>query len=221
MMARLKRLAERFDEKALQERALIFGVSAALLISLFNAFLLDPLIARQKELSLQLLEQQTKIRTLMESVQAAAQRRTADPDTTTRARFDELKRRQAALDEILRVKGRELVAPEKMSGLLEDILGRNRRLQLVSLRSLPVVAVTPAGQGSPGAGAASRGVFKHGVELTLKGGYLDLLQYAADLEKLPWQMYWSDAVLNAEAYPADQLTLTLYTLSLDRAWLRI
>jgi MSHA biogenesis protein MshJ len=221
MMARLKRLAERFDEKSLQERALIFGVSAALLVSLFNALLLDPLITRQKALSLQLLEQQTKIKALMESVQVAAQRRTADPDTTARARFEELKRRQAALDEVLRVKGRELVAPEKMPGLLEDILGRNRRLQLVSLRSLPVIAVTPASQGSPGAAAISRGVFKHGVELTLKGGYLDLLQYAADLEKLPWQMYWSDAVLNAEAYPADQLTLTLYTLSLDRAWLRI
>ena len=37
--------------------------------------------------------------------------------------------------------------------------------------------------------ALNKQVFKHGVQLTLRGNYLDLLQYVKALESLPQQMY--------------------------------
>jgi len=41
------------------------------------------------------------------------------------------------------------------------------------------------------------------------------------LEKLPWRMFWSRATLAAAEYPRVTLKVTIYTLSLDKAWLQL
>jgi MSHA biogenesis protein MshJ len=69
-------------------------------------------------------------------------------------------------------------------------------------------------------------VFKHGVEITVEGRYLDLLDYVSQLEQMPWHVLWSKAALNEEqnpavTWPANRLKLTVYTLSLDKTWLSI
>ena len=56
------------------------------------------------------------------------------------------------------------------------------------------------------------------MQVTVEGNYLDLLAYVARLEKQPWQVYWGRTVMTAD-YPKVQIELTLYTLSLDKAWL--
>ena len=53
----------------------------------------------------------------------------------------------------------------------------------------------------------------------MSGTYLDLLAYLKDLEKLPSQMYWGKLDLNVAAHPQVTMKLSVYTLSLDLAWL--
>ncbi len=74
----------------------------------------------------------------------------------------------------------------------------------------PVAVQTPAGM-----------VYRHGVEVTISGSYLDLMAYLNALEALPWHMFWGRVELDAEQYPKVNLTLRLYTLSLDAAWLAL
>jgi len=38
---------------------------------------------------------------------------------------------------------------------------------------------------------------------------------------LPTQMFWGMAKMNVVQYPQAELTLTLYTLSLDKTWLQV
>jgi MSHA biogenesis protein MshJ len=64
-------------------------------------------------------------------------------------------------------------------------------------------------------------VFTHGVEIVVQGSYLDMLHYMDALESMPWQLFWSKARLQVEEYPKATLTLTLYTLSLDKKWLNL
>ena len=49
----------------------------------------------------------------------------------------------------------------------------------------------------------------------------DLVAYLVDLEQLPWRMYWGSVNLSAQTYPISRLTLTVYTLSLDKTWLSV
>jgi MSHA biogenesis protein MshJ len=62
-------------------------------------------------------------------------------------------------------------------------------------------------------------VFRHGVELTLAGSYLDLHAYLSALEGLSTQLYWGRAEMSVAEYPVATLKLTVYTLSFDQAWL--
>jgi len=62
-------------------------------------------------------------------------------------------------------------------------------------------------------------VFRHGVELTLAGSYLDLYAYLSALEGLQTQLYWGRAEMSVAEYPVATLKLTVYTLSFDQAWL--
>jgi MSHA biogenesis protein MshJ len=110
----------------------------------------------------------------------------------------------------------------------------------MSLKTLPVTSLNDAAVGDEknsaekiGAAAGSAikdktvpasdegTIYKHGVEITVQGGYLDMLNYMNELESMPWQVFWGKAKLNADEYRQATLVLTLYTLSLDKKWLKL
>jgi len=64
-------------------------------------------------------------------------------------------------------------------------------------------------------------LYRHGVQVVLQGSYLDMMAYMESLERMPSQLFWGKARLDAENYPAARLTLTLYTLSLDTKWISL
>jgi len=64
-------------------------------------------------------------------------------------------------------------------------------------------------------------LYRHGVEMTVQGSYADMVAYMEALEKLPVQLFWGKAVLDASNYREAKLTLTLYTLSLDDKWMKL
>lgn len=118
-----------------------------------------------------------------------------------------------------------LIKPESMPDLLKDILKQDATLQLVELKTLPPTGLFESDSGH-GEHQHSLPVFKHGVELTVQGRYLDLMQYLNRLESLPWHILWEKANLVVEEkptsnFPLSQLTLVVYSLSLDKAWLSI
>jgi MSHA biogenesis protein MshJ len=106
--------------------------------------------------------------------------------------------------------------------VLQEVLGRKRGLKLVSLRTLPLSTLAEEeAKAEEKAPAALGAIYRHGVEVTVEGSYGDLLAYVAELESLPWQVFWGGANLSVQVYPVSRLTLTLYTLSLEKTWLRV
>lgn len=220
----------RIDNMSLRERAMIFAAAAFVAISLMNSLLLDPLTARQKALSAQANQQQEKMKELQAQMQGLLQAKRDDEQSPLRDRLTQLKRQLQEQDGYLQSRRDRLVEPDKMAGLLKQVLNKNGGLQLVALKTLPVglliekpQAENLAGQAAT-AGNADNGqkkIFKHGVQITVRGGYLDLLRYVGALEKLPAQTFWGEASLSVERYPDSVLTLTLYTLSLDKKWLTV
>lgn len=89
------------------------------------------------------------------------------------------------------------------------------------------MAAQHAAQGSaaplsaPGQAKPRELLYRHGVEMVLQGSYLDMLAYMEALERLPQQLFWGRAELQAGSYPEAKLTLTLYTLSLDDKWMTL
>jgi MSHA biogenesis protein MshJ len=106
--------------------------------------------------------------------------------------------------------------------LLEQVLKNDEKLQLVELKTLPIsLLVEPTGGQAQVNGSRTQQIYKHGVEITVRGNYLDLLRYLTALEKLPARMFWGEVSLSVAQHPEAVLTLTVYTLSLDKTWLTI
>ena len=71
------------------------------------------------------------------------------------------------------------------------------------------------------AGAIGPGLFRHGVEMKLEGTYAEVLNWLRLLEEAPQKVLWGDVRYVVIEYPRAQVTLTVFTLSLDRSWLAI
>lgn len=215
----------KIDDMLLRERAMIFAAAAFVVIALINATLLDPLLAKQKTLSAKVVQQQEKMKELQAQMQGLLQAKSDDDHSPLRNRLAQLKQQLQTQDGYLQSRRDRLVEPNKMAGLLEQVLSKNDKLQLVALKTLPVSLLIGQPQAAEGAAQpvtnGQKQIFKHGVQITVRGGYLDLLQYLTVLEKLPAQMFWGEASLSVEKYPDAVLTLTLYTLSLDKTWLTV
>ncbi|MBI5658365.1 MAG: agglutinin biogenesis protein [Nitrosomonadales bacterium] len=223
-MMRLKphweKFAVRVDDMSLRERALIFAALAFLLVSLINTLFIDSLLAEQKKLSGQVVLQQEKMKEIQAQIEALLQARKNDANSPLRLRLSQVRQQIADGDAYLQSRRDRLVAPEKIAGLLQQVLDKNDKLRLVSLQTLPAASLIE----KTGAGATAehnRQVFRHGVQLTVRGSYPDLLRYLTEIENLPTKMFWGMAGMNVVQYPAAELTLTIYTLSLDKTWLQV
>ncbi len=213
MKAVLKRYAERIDNATLRERALLFAAAALIFVFVANAVLIKPLRDTQRRLGAEVAQRVGELRTVQTELQRMARTRDAEPDAQNRRRASELRADLAMLDAKIAGEQRRFTSPQRMRAVLEEILERDRRLRLVDLKTLPITDMA----GSQG--QAARRVFRHGVELTLAGSYLDLHAYLAALEGLSTQLYWGRAEMSVTGYPVATLKLTVYTLSFDQAWL--
>ncbi|MCS0632036.1 hypothetical protein NX786_22165 [Telluria mixta] len=224
-----------------RERIMAFGAAVVVLVFLANAFVFAPLSRKQAALRSTLQQQTITIGGIAADIEGKARAYGNDPNEPLRRRLGELRAETARTSEELRTMQKGLVPPERIAPLLEAILRANGRLKLVSLKTLPVTTLTdgstpaapsaPAPTPAPAAPAAAPVpppvlkspdlLYRHGVELTVRGSYLDMVDYMQALETLPTQLFWGKAQLDAEAYPNVRLTLTLYTLSLDPKWMKL
>jgi MSHA biogenesis protein MshJ len=215
MNALFKRYADRIDAATLRERVLIFVTLTLVLVFVADRALLDPLRAKQKRLAAETAEQQKELQTIQAQLQRLALSVQTDPDGPNRVRHGALREQMAKLDARVTQEQRRFTPPERMRAVLEEMLQRNSGLTLVDLHSLPVA---PVG-GSRPAGTGSGGLYRHGIELTVSGSYVELYEYLRQLERLPTQLYWRQAELAVGKYPVVTLKLTAYTVSFDPAWL--
>ena len=227
MREQWRKLAERFSALKSRERALVLvGVIVG------TALVFDAIAIRPKEARLKTLERQiTETRQKHKLAEALMQKKevVGDSHAVKRSYRDALRVRLAEIDKNMAGLQQGMVSPERMARLLEDMLASTRGLQLISLRALTPRPFEPGGAApapqagdktvKPASKKPERTVFQHGFELTLQGSYLDLHDYLAQLEKLPWQMFWSRISVQTEEYPRLRVTITVQTLSLTKAWL--
>lgn len=234
MKQQWQRLAAKLDARNQRERALIFVMVLVVVASLLDTLLLTPMRAKKKAAMQEVATQQEQLQTLRSQIQAAMSGGKIDPDASTRVQLAGLEQKLAQSRGALQSVQQGLVPPDKMARLLQDVLTQNHGLKLVSLKTLPVSNVVEIAESAPAAATqASQGkaveppkasgpaIYKHGVEVSVSGSYAELTQYLDTLEKLPWRMFWGKAEMRVEAYPRITLTITLYTLSMDKTWLSV
>jgi len=228
MKEQWQKLSDRFAALQPRERAIILIAVVAGTALLFDALSFQPAEARKKTLARQIQQARDQVKSaeaVMKSKETVGGSR-----AVKRTYRDALRGRLAEFDQNLKNVQEGMVPPERMAKLLEGVLARTGGLQLVSLRALPPSefdpggapsAAKPAGKatGKPPAKQPDGRIYQHSFEITLQGSYIDMYDYLARLEKLPWQMFYSRINVRTEQHPRLRMTLTVKTLSLAKAWL--
>ncbi len=204
---------KRFSGLTKRERViLLLGGAAAILILGFSV--VDVSLAKYKMLDKQLTQARADTASAKAQAQMLVGQLAQNPDAHARTQIASLSEQIAVLDAQMQGVNRGLVPPEQMAQILEQMLARTSHVQLVKLKTLPVSYLIQRDQSDNGPN-----VYKHGIEMTLQGRYLDLLDYLSRLEALPWQMFWAQVIMDANDYPVVRITVTVFTLSLDEQWL--
>lgn len=240
-------ISGKFDALNKRERWMVCCALFVLAYAIINTLLLSPVITRQKSLSNEMEADQAQIKALSLQLKELTHKTVIDPDAQNKEHIATLQSHLQQLETQLSGLQTTLISPDKMPELLRSLLKKNGKLKLIELKTLPVqgllenridesdslnkIAVNetqktdlqnPDNQNlTIKASQEDTPVFKHGVEITIEGRYLDLLDYVSALEKMPWHVLWSKADLTVKDYPASQIKLTVYTLSLDKTWLSI
>ncbi len=227
MKAQWKVLSERFAALNQREKYLVSGAVVALIVLGGYNLVIDPALASKAIAAKQVAQYQMDMTNVGAQV-AALQAQLKNPDAATHAALTETHDRLANLDRQLRGFDQQLVAPEKMTLVLQELLSSHRGLELVSLRTLAPLSILPptadASAAKPGEpvkpeAADSGNIYKHGIEIKVAGSYQDLVAYVNEIEHSSQHLLLGRIKLSVTKYPRVELTLTVYSLSLDRTWL--
>ena len=139
-----QKISVRIDSRTLRERAMLFGMIAALIIFLIFFFILTPSYLKQKQMLGEMGQQQERIAAVEAEIAQTIEARARDPDLAERSRLQQVQAQSLALKQTLADKQQGMVPAERMNALLEQILRAHRGLRLVSMRTLAESDATPA-----------------------------------------------------------------------------
>jgi MSHA biogenesis protein MshJ len=217
-------LIAKYEALTLRERAILVLAIVAVMVLSWDTMLMEPLRLKRSSLEAELATATTFGLT-------AQNADASDPRQLSITQAGELQRQLQSIDAQLASTASGFVSSQRMIEVLNDVLDRQGRLGLVSIRNLPVSSlIAPiertddSAEGASGAApapAVARPPYVHTIELVIDGQYADILEYLAALEALPWKFRWTSFDLSTAGYPRNRVRIELSTLSLDSTWLGV
>ena len=224
----LKPWMVRFDRMALQQRAGLVAATAAVLYFVLSLALVGQNQARGNAHRQRIEAQKTELEAVRKDIRELSAALEHDPNAQQQAQLDGMRRVIVEADaRLVQFDGAQT---RGAGAVLRELLGATPGLELVSLKTLPVIPefqskAAPANPAKPAPGAKDaapgpemapqppRSIYRHGIEISIKGNYLALLPYLEKLQQYPGHLYWTEVSLDVRGYPAAVLTMKVYTLS--------
>ena len=210
----LGKMGERIDALSLRERGIMFSALLILLYMFASSVVFSPMQKEQRRLEQEVKLKYDQIAAITEQTQRIIHAATRDPEKENEIRLKQLREQLGLVDPRLAGMSQSLVSPRDMARFVEQVLTRNKALQVIRVESLPPAPIEPGA-----APEASKGVYKHGMRIEVRGRYNDIVRYLHALESMPWKVFWGQVTLESEERPLSRVTLVIYTLSLYQGWI--
>lgn len=219
MLDKLKVLADKIDNLSQRERVLIFVAILVVLFQAWDSLVWRPMMQQQEQLMAQEASLDKEMLQLQIDLKILTARATRDPDKEMKQQIDNLDRQLAVVSEQVKKSSESLVSPEKMAILLEDMLVKQKGLELLSLQTHDSVPLIKTGKDEPQ--VTKYQIYKHGFSLEFRGGYMETLKYLEALESLNGGFFREGIDYEVTEYPDSRVMLKLYTLSLSPGWIGV
>ena len=197
-----KAQADRIEALSLRERCIMLASIALALGALADWWAISPAMAERGQLSAQLRKQATELSVMRAQLSAGRQALPDTPLSRQLAAIEQARSERDALEARVRglLAGRTELA--RLNDVLDEVLRRHERLTLIRLST--VTDLPPSAPVRNGAAA----IHWRGVDLSVAGRYLDLMQYLADLERTLPGLRWGELHIASKTTPPE-LTVRL------------
>lgn len=225
----------KIDDLSVRERAAVFIAILAVAFFIWDSYLMASLDSREKTLKTQLQQKQSEQTALNAELQILIAGHQEDPNRENREKLASLR---TELDEIkaeVMKSTKHLISPDRMAVVLENVLNKTRGLELVEVKGLGASPLVSRGKQAGKVSAGDKPVvgnskdteensgfgnaYKHGLRIVFNGSFKSTLDYIRELEALDNEFIWDNLKFEITEYPDGQVSITVFTLSLDRRWI--
>ncbi len=215
------------------EKLMILVVLPIILLALAQFVFILPLETETKQFTQQI----TQARQTTEKI--AAQTQELQIELTKRSLTKLNQQQQSLTNAVFRQQTQlskltsNLIHPQMMSVVVEKMLKDRGKLTLLSLENLPVIPLIaetsketgPNNDSTPSPDIEKQSLknkallYRHPLQLKLRGRYFEILQYLESLETSGYKFYWDKLEYEVVKYPHAEVVIKLSTLGTEPQWM--
>lgn len=217
----MSRWQQWYDERPVRERGLILVTLVVVVLLVGFEFWVAPEMERAERAESRLQSVRAERDALLAQQAELQQQLQQDPSAELRRTLEARQRRLERIDQQIADMTGQLIPPRDMVVMLQDMLATEASL---TLEGVQLLAPQPIyGEGAPGEDEAALEplLYAHEVDITVGGGYLDVLAYLERLEALDERLGWVMVDYDASEWPGGTARIRVRTLSLEPAWLGV
>lgn len=230
-------IMEKIDDLSVRERAAIFIAVLAVIFFVWDTYLMASLDSRERILKSQLQQIQAEQTALNAELRVLIERSRGDPNAHNRERLASLRQEVESVKQEVFKSTRHLISPDRMASVLEDVLIRTEGLELIGVKGLGSTSLVPSEKDSKrpaGENDASTenaqnptetdslaNAYLHGLQIVFNGNFMSTLEYIKKIELLENEFIWDTLQLTITDYPDGKVSITFFTLSLNRNWIDV
>jgi len=230
MKDRILQLIEKANALSLRERALVAAAVLTVLFTLWNELLLIPMEQKNKRMAKEVEAVQERVISLDRQIADLLEKTKEDPEKTMRDNMLRYGRELNELDQQISVLAENLISPQKMARVLQEMLTQISGLNVIEVKSL---AAQPLLEDSGGRNdtrlstsgqkmtAPVLGIYRHRLVIKFEGEFNQSVEYLKALEALPWQIFWDSIEYTVDEHPKAHVTISVSTLSLHEGWIGV
>lgn len=201
-----RELEQKINSATIHERGIILGSMVTIVFATWYFTLALPVSGSVRKLKVQVQIRKQQVSASEIEYQRAV---TTISGVSDKKKVKDLKATLVALDKKIENTMGHVVPADKLADVLKQILIKEGNLKLISLKSLPSTSMLGGANKNDGAGYQ---LLKQGLTITFNGDYANTYRYLKNLEKVKWQLFWSDLSYKVEKYPNATVSLTVHTL---------
>jgi len=207
----------RFNALTLRERFLFGGSILVAIGFIWWHFFAAPIV---QQVSLQQEENNrisSEVKVSKSTVSNLRKRIASGVHSDKKIKLERLRQELVKVEDRLRLKTGELINPKDMFRLMTQLVYKESRLKLLSLKRREV---KPAIEQNIEQGEEA-GIYRHVLEVRFAGSYRDILTYMQSLEDLDWKLIWDEIEIVSKGHPELTVMVVISTLSTRREWVGV
>lgn len=214
MNKQLQLYADKIDALTIRERFIISATIVVLLVFVWWNFYAQPLQLKTSNLLQSNQSIANELQLQNATIQSIQQRIRLGVHKVRQLRLKTLEIELGKVNALLKQKTLELIEPDQMFELMQQLIFTESRLKLTTLKRKEL---KPAFTGDLKEGNQP-GIYRHVMHMRFEGKYVDVLNYITSMEQLEWKLIWDKITLKLTDYPVITVDIEISTLSESQQW---